>query len=277
MSLSSNSSNLRYRTKPESDRLIEFPFELKFTIPRIAATGFNFGEQVKAADPNLWPDRYSDETPECAFRWLTECWHTNDEAARRIELVPPKSFIEAFAYEWVGCFKRRQPMIVEKSRRMVISWAARGLETWVCGLQRAEWLIVDQTHANAAEHLWRIHFALTELYDRRPELKLVRHNHRGSVLTKEPTHVLLPNGSVITQLHQEAGASQGKGKTGITLEEISKYRAPSAFWNQATLVTMGPGGQPGGWVCGIANADPDPDWRAIKGMESGRKLLGLDV
>lgn len=223
----------------------------------------------------LWGERYSGDDPESAFRWLTECWWTLDEAASRIELVPPYEFLEQFTYEWHGAFQRRQPAVFEKSRRMVISWASRGLETRECGLRRSEWLIVDQTHKNAAEHLWRVHFALTELYDRRPDLNLPRHISRGSVLTKEPTHVVLANGSIITQLHQEAGASQGKGKTGITLEEISKYAAPSAFWNQALIVVQGPGGTPGGWVCGIANADPNEDWQAIKAKASARELLGF--
>jgi hypothetical protein len=268
---------MRYRKTPEIEQPINLPFKFAVTLPSVRISGFEIGQQTRQ-NPNLWPTRYADETGDCGFRFLTECWYTNDEASRRVELVPPKAFIEEFTHEWVRCFAARTPMIVEKSRRMVISWAARGLETWVCGQSKAEWLIVDQTHANAAEHLWRVHFALEQLKEKRPELAswYGKDSVRGSVLTREPTHILLPNGSVMTQLHQEAGASQGKGKTGITLEEISKYRAPSAFWNQATLVTMGPGGEPGGWVCGIANADPDPDWRAIKGNQSARALLGME-
>jgi hypothetical protein len=224
----------------------------------------------------VWPAPYDQETEETAFRWLTECWWTLDEAARRTELVPQKEFIRRFVHEWFTCFSSRQPMVVEKSRRMVISWAARGLETWVCGLKRSEWLIVDQTHTNAAEHLWRCHFSLEQLRQRRPELKIPQHVTRGAVIAKEPTHVILPNGSILTQVHQDAGTSQGKGKTGITLEEVSRYHSPTAFWNQAVLVTQGPPGELGGWLCGIANAHPDPDWRAIKANNSARKMLGLE-
>jgi hypothetical protein len=224
----------------------------------------------------LWPEQYCDLTPATAFRWLTECWWTLDEAAMRVALVPQKEYIECFCYEWVTSFALRQPLIIEKSRRLVISWACRGLETWVCGLNRAEWLIVDQTHTNAAEHLWRCHFGLQELRQRRPKLNIPAYETRGAVLTKEPTHVILANGSILSQIHQDAGTSQGKGKTGITLEEISKYGSPSAFWNQAKIVTQGPPGELGGWLCGIANADPDPDWHAIKGKNSARKMLGLE-
>ena len=225
----------------------------------------------------LWPAPYNKENPKSAYLWLTQCWWTNDEAAQRTDLVPPKPYVEWFCEEWVKCYLGRVPLVIEKSRRMVISWMARGLETWACGFRRSEWLIVDQTLKNAAEHLWRVHFSLDELRRRRPELGLPVHVSLGAVLSKEPTDVILANGSTLTAAHQKAAASQGKGKTGITLEELSKYQSPSAFWNQATLLTQGPGGEAGGWVCGIANADPDPDWRAIKSHASARQLLGLDI
>lgn len=190
---------------------------------------------------------------------------------------------EEFVHEWYGAFRRRQALIVEKSRRIFVSWMSRGLETWVMGLERGSWRIIDQTHENAAEHLWRVHFSLTELYDRRPELNLRRHDWRGSVVTKEPTDIILSNGSLMTQGHQDAGAAQGKGMTGVTLEEISKYRHPSEFWAQAKIVTQGSDGT-GGWVLGIANASPNEDWKSIKGADvdhnipgiKARKLLGLE-
>ncbi len=223
----------------------------------------------------IWPAPYHEDSAEAAFRFLTECWWTDNEADQSIELIPAKAFVWEFVKEWHGARGRRQPFIIEKVRRMMISWICRGLETWAMGLSRGSWIIIDQNHANAAEHLWRIDFALNQLYERRPELKLRRHKVRGAVLIKQPTHLLLANGSQISQAHQEAGAAQGKGKTGVTLEEISKYAAPSAFWGQALIVTQGKGGAPGGWVCAIANASPKADWRAIKGEMDARKFLGL--
>ena len=144
------------------------------------------------------------------------------------------------------------------------------------GLGRGEWHIVDQTHENSAQQLWRVHFSLKELASRRPELKLKPHKAYGSIERKEVTDIVLPNGSIFTQGFQEAGADQGKGKTGVTLEEVSKYRQPSAFWAQSLIITMGEAGSKGGWVCGIANSSPNPDWRDIKGKLSARKLLGLE-
>jgi hypothetical protein len=223
----------------------------------------------------LWPPPYDTDSPRAAYEFLTECWWTDNEANQQTELIPAKPFVREFVAEWHGAFSKRQPFLIEKVRRMTISWICRGLETWTMGLRRGSWLIIDQNHANASEHLWRIDHSLNQLYERRPNLKLRHHAVRGAVLIKQPTHVLLANGSQISQAHQDAGAAQGKGKTGVTLEEVSKYAAPSAFWGQALIVTQGKGGTPGGWVCGIANASPNPDWRAIKVGADARKLLRL--
>jgi hypothetical protein len=233
-----------------------------------------FAQQKQSAP--LWPAPYGEDTAEAGFRFLTECWWTLNEADQRVDLIPAEEYIEQAVHEWHGALQRRQPYILEKSRRLAMSWVFRGLETWQMGLKRGESIIIDQTHANAGEHLWRVHFSLTELYDRRPDLKIPRHEHRGAVITKEPTHVILPNGSIMTQGHQDAGATQGKGKTIVTLEEVSKYRNPSAFWSQAIIVTQGAAQGKGGWVNGICNASPNAEWHEIKGNVKAREVLGFD-
>ena len=222
----------------------------------------------------LWPSPYDQDTPEAAYRFLTEAWWTLNEADQSIALVPKKEYIEEFVHEWHGAFSRRQPLIVEKSRRLLISWLCRGLETHQCGLRRTEVHIIDQTHENSAEHLSRIHFSLKQIEQRLPAWH-IKHEHRGGELVKLVTHVMLPNGSLITQGHQEAGADQGKGKTIISLEEGSKYRSCSAFYAQACLLTMGKGDGSGGWVNLICNASPNPDYHSVKGGVKAREVLGL--
>lgn len=232
-------------------------------------------QESKTSRP-LWPAPYDQDTAEAGYRWLTECWWTLNEADQSVCLIPCKRFVREFVEEWHRAFSDRQPFVCEKARRMVVSWMCRGLETWQMGLKRGEWLIVDQTHANAAEHLWRVHFCLEQLRDRRPDLGIPKHETRGSIVTKEPTHVILANGSILTQAHQEAGAAQGKGKTGVTLEEVSKYRNPAAFWSQAIIVTQGSAAGKGGWVSGICNASPNVSWHEIKGGVRAREVLGLE-
>lgn len=226
----------------------------------------------------VWPDTYSDLTGDTAFKFLTECWWTLDEAGQRIALVPPKEYIEKVCHEWVTCFATRKPLVIEKSRRLLLSWVCRGLETWALGIKRGESLIVDQKHENSAEHLWRIHFALQELRRRNPRAMHSPHDARGAIKAKQASHVILPNGSIMTQAHQDAGAMQGQGKTMVVLEELSKYRDPQGYWAQALLITMGAAGEDalGGWVMGIANPTPNPDWSLVKQNVVAREALGFE-
>jgi hypothetical protein len=224
----------------------------------------------------LWPAPYDEDSADAAFRFITECWWTLNEADQVVSLVPAKPYVKELCSEWHGAFTRRQALLIEKSRRLIVSWICRGLETWQMGLGRGEAHIVDQTHENSAEHLWRVHFALGQLRERRPEFGLGKHEVRGSPAAKQATHVILPNGSLMTQGHQDAISEQGKGKTIVTLEEISKYRSPAAFWGQALIVTQGAAAGRGGWVCGIANASPISEWQEIKSFVSAREMLGLE-
>lgn len=224
----------------------------------------------------MWPERYADETWDCAFRFLTECWWTDDDERRRIALIPAKPHIEQYVDDWVTDFKSSTESLYEKSRRTLVSWSARGLETWAMGRVRGSWLIVDQKHENAEGHLWRIHFSLGQLMMRRPELGIREHRPKGLLDERRCTSIVLPNGSLFTESHQEAGAVQGAGKTGVTLEELSKYRNPLAYWGQAIIVAKGGSGKGGGWVNGIANPSMNPLWRELKEGLNPRQLLGWE-
>ena len=241
------------------------------------------------SDKPIWPAPYNELTAEAAYRWLTECWRTDDPAEQRTDLVPKKKFIRRFCRRWLRSFLTRTPMIVEKSRRLVISWVSRGLECWALGIKAGGLLIVDQTHLASSEHLWRIYHGLSRLIQDRPRLKIppiVEVGKKrsdvpafvvsGSILKHEVTSISFPNGALLQQCHQEAGTAQGKGKTIIVLEEVSTYGAPSEFFDQALLVTQGSADGKGGWVYAIANAKANPGWQKIKGGNSARKMLGLD-
>lgn len=237
-------------------------------------------ERVHALNPKdarpLWPAPYNDDTAQSGFKFVTECWWGDNTTDRLVELMPAKEYVEALCYDWHLCYTSRKPLLIEKSRRLIVSWICRGLETWQMGLKRGDSIIVDQTYENAAEHLWRIHFGLTELRRRRPEFRLEPHRVLGSVDVHLVDDIVLPNGSTMTQGYQKPDSEQGKGKTLVTLEEVSKYRNPSAYWSQAIILTMGAAGNSGGWVCGIANSSPNPDWKNIKGGVSARSILGLE-
>lgn len=191
-------------------------------------------------------------------------------------MIPAKPHIEQFTADWLAAFIARAPAIWEKSRRTTISWTARGLETWLMGRSRGTWLIVDQKHENSAAHLWRIHFALGQLGQRRPELAVAPHRAFGRLALGMASAIVLANGSILTESHQDAGAAQGRGRTGVTLEELSKYKDPEGFWGQALIISRGGAGGDGGWVNAIANPSLSPKWRDLKGGVNPRALLGWE-
>jgi hypothetical protein len=233
-------------------------------------------DRYQGLDHPIWPHPYNHNDAQAGLRFLTECWYTFNEADQEMALVPNKEYIREFAYHWFESRSLRQPLVIEKSRRLLISWICRGLETWQLGIKRGELVIVDQTERNAAEHLWRVDFALKELRSRHPKLGIPEHQSRGTLIGRGCTMVQLANGSLMTIAHQRAGAEQGKGKTDVILEELSRYRDPAGFWGQARIVTQGAAGGPGGWVCAICNASPNTAWRSIKEGVEARKLLGIE-
>ncbi len=212
---------------------------------------------------------YSNDTAETAFRFPDECCWTDNDADQTVELIPAKEYIEVLAREWHACLKGRQDLILEKSRRMIASWVFRGLELWQAGLKRGNWLLCDQDYAQSAKHVWRYHWLLEQIRNRRPDMKLPPWQSRGSLQARQLDVVTLANGSTLANANQEAGDLQGEGKTAIVLEEFSRYRDPARFWAQAHFLTQGKAGSgKGGWVCAICNASPNDDYRAIKGFVS---------
>jgi len=228
------------------------------------------GEQIEIfEDQCIWPDRYADESGECAYRFVTECCWTDNDADQLVELIPAKDYIEALCYEWQDAYAAKQPLILEKSRRMICSWLFRGLELWKCGQRRSNWLLCDQDYDQSAKHVWRYHFLMEQMRWRREDMRLPdQPRPYGSLPARRLDMVILSNGSTLTNANQEAGDLQGEGKTGITLEEFSRYRNPARFWAQARFLTQGKAGNAGGWVNAITNASPNEDWRSIKGFIS---------
>lgn len=228
--------------------------------------------------PPLWPDKFLTLDGDTAFKFVTQCWWTYDEAEQQVALIPAKEYLEEIVHEWVGCFNARRPLIIEKSRRIVVSNTCRGLEAWLMGVNRGDGVIVDQKHENSAKHLWRMGFSLQELHKRNPQVLREKCEMRGAVQVKQATHLIFPNGSVVTQAHQDAEGEQGTGSTFVTLEELSKYKNPQGYLAQALMVTMGKAGSEGkgGWVMGIANATPNTEWALCKNGIVAREALGFE-
>jgi hypothetical protein len=213
----------------------------------------------------LWEERYAEEAPGSAKRFLHECCWTYNEADGSVELIPQEEYIDWFVDHWFQNRANGEILICEKSRRLIMSWVNRGLELWAMGLKQSKFVICGLTYPKSAEHVWRIASLSRQLEKRKPfGYRPIDHERDGNFGEQELGVVMLPNGSLVTTMNQQGGQFQGSGYTGVVMEEFSQYRNPSYMYSQARRVTEGKPGKPGGFVVVITNAWPGKDWQELK-------------
>jgi hypothetical protein len=216
----------------------------------------------------LWPDPYRADTPETLFRFLTECCWTYNEADRSVELIPPAAYIQQVVQEWHAARADSRTLIIEKSRRMLVSWVLRACELWSLGLRTEKGLVTGLDYSKAAEHVWRIWWLYDQLQRNRPDLELPNATPReGNVAAQQLGQVLLPNGSLAETLNQDGLAFQGSGYGWVTMEEFSRYRNCDYMFAQAVRATQGKARTKGGHVVIVTNASPNKAWQQIKAHE----------
>jgi hypothetical protein len=228
--------------------------------------------QLQVEDENLplwtggpmWPNQYAVKNPETAFRFLTtRCWTWN-EAEGTIELIPEKEHIEAYCHLWCASQRNGTQLIVEKSRRMVVSWVDRALMLWSMGLRPEDRVLVHQTYDDAAKHVWRIYWLYEQLRNRNPDWTLPESKTYGRLAARQVSTLILPNGSRCDYATQDASKLQGEGKAGVTIEELALYSRPDILLSQAQMLVQGKPGSVGGHVVAITNASPNRYWQEIK-------------
>jgi len=230
---------------------------------------------AELASRPLWPPKFCQPHARSAWAFVQHL-RTWNEAEQAVQPFPDKAYLRKWTREWVRCWRRGQPLIIEKSRRLVASWLFRALELWALGLRRGDWIIAHLTNEDAAGHVWRIFHLYDDLRKRFPSWRLAMATTWGNELSYKLDSLALPNGSKVEKHYDAADALQGSGYAGITAEELSKYRHPSAFWSQAAFITQGSAGGKNGFMCAITNSDPDPNWREIKDFLNARDLLGFN-
>lgn len=230
-----------------------------------------FERAMASAKPKpLWPERYQELTVECAYRFLTECCFTDDEETGEIALIPALPFVKTVCEAFIYTRATGKPLIIEKSRRLLVSWIIRGLRLWTMGLRRESGVVCGLTYPKAAEHVWRIAWLYQQLADRKPSFKLQRlkegdNTKGGSMLGKKIDTVILPNGSIATKLNQEGESFQGSGYSWVDMEEASLYTDFAGMWGQADTVTSGRADVVGGHICLITNANgANESWKQRK-------------
>jgi hypothetical protein len=232
-------------------------------------------ESPKTTNPVLWPEPYAQDNPETLFQFLTECCWTYNEADREVDLIPATEYIRTVAHEWHEARAQSRTLIIEKSRRMLISWVLRGCELWSLGLRQEKGLVAGLDYSKAGEHVWRIWWLYDQLVRNRPELELPKATPRdGNVAAQQLGQVLLANGSLAETLNQDGLAFQGSGYGWVTMEEFSRYRNCDYMFAQAVRVTQGKAANAsktrGGNVVIVTNASPNKAWQQIKSLRGNQ-------
>jgi hypothetical protein len=195
---------------------------------------------ARITDP-LWPSDFQEGTGESAYEFIKQL-KTWDEAGQQIREFPDKQYLKEIAKIWVECRKTGQPLLIEKSRRLVTSWVLRALELYDIGLTRGKGLITHTKRDDAAEHVWRIWFMYDDLRTRFPSWELPTIKTWGNELSYTLDKLALANGSSVQQYFEKPKGLQGTGFSWVTMEELSIYQNPSGMWDQvAKLVQPAPG------------------------------------
>ena len=222
----------------------------------------------------IWPARFATDSEECALAFVLNC-QTWDENAKKIRDFPDKQYLRQFIHDWYECRKARKSLIIQKCRRMVISWCCRCLELWQMGLERSNLMLGGDDYEAAAKHCWRLKHLYVNLQERFPEWKLP--DHVQSVYKGEWLSTFsLSNGSTTQIINAKSESIQGEGCAIATFEEFGLYDNPASVIAQAKIVTMGDDGEGGssaGFVCCITNAQIAPKWKAFKAIKEGEEPL----
>ena len=218
----------------------------------------------------IWPKEFAQDTPECALRFLLNL-RTWDESAKRIRQFPNRAYLRRFVLDWWTCKSQGRTLYIRKCRRMVISWACRGLELWAMGLERMDQMLGGEDYEAAAKHCWRYKHYYVDLQERFPSWNLPPHFqivYEGDRMLKT---FGLSNGSRCTIVNAKSKTIQGEGTSIITFEELGLYDDPGGVVAQAKIVTQGDSstGQPDGFVCCITNLTTNPKLRRFEEKKKG--------
>ena len=160
------------------------------------------------------------------------------------------------------------PLIIEKSRRLLVSWILSACEVWSMGLKPETRIVSGLNYSKAAQQVWRSAWLYRQAkYRVFPGIEDCQ-PRGGSFLAQDVREVLFPNGSFIKGMNQESDTFQGAGFAGIRFEEFSHFDHPAAIWGQGYVLTKGRADVLGGHRVAVCNAWPSQEWQEIKSVES---------
>lgn len=212
---------------------------------------------------SIWQSRFLSLDADTAWDFALRC-KTWNEAAGEVQYLPEKEYLREITVAWVNALQTGEPLVIEKCRRMVVSWLLRILEMWRMGVSRFDHVLCGIDYEAAASHCWRYSQVYGELKRENPFWKLPEPKIIRAKGDKFLDSFGFPNGSLTVTHNQEGGGLQGEGKGAITFEELSRYRYPASIWAQGKILTSGAAGGKRGALIAVTNAGMNDEWQAIK-------------
>lgn len=210
----------------------------------------------------IWHEKYSTDTWETAFRFITECVYTKDDADPEapVKLIPPKPYIAWLVYEWWKSKSEGVPILIEKSRRMIVSWLLAGLDVWDAGLRGGAFYVASQKYEDAAKLVWRRYFIYQELRKRFRNWNLPKAT-RSVWGSPYQIRKLLIEGAIFQPLTgSDPDSFRQEGATRVTLDEFAFYDQPEACFSSAKIMTTAPPPKVGGHLVGVTTVKVTPSY-----------------
>jgi hypothetical protein len=234
---------------------------------------FKEAKLVAEGTPPLWPKPYAELTYEARCRFIYECIYTWHDQARKYLRVEEEAYISWYIWHWHDTRLRGEPLIVEKARRMLITWITRALELHDLGVCRGGLLIAGQDYGDASGFVNRISVLYEQLRLHFPAWGLREPETWGPAGREKIEVLALPNGSLIEAINQEPESFRGQGITMVSCEELSAYRNIEKAWGQAIAICQADPGVTSGHKTAICNASPQNEWTRLKEVPEADEAL----
>lgn len=240
---------------------------------KLADAGHDILNEVRrlANTGPLWPAPFNEDTPEAAYAFLMEC-KTFVESNKGPMKLPDKEYIRWITHYWWHTRKCGKPLVIWKSRRIIVSWIMRCLRVWDCGLAQGFVQMgarVLDGPAGARQFVWRCWYIYDWLMKDHPQWKLKACQWSGNPKKYELDSLVFPNGTLISAVNLDEETVRGSGASAVEMEELNFTREVAATWAQGITVCQGPAGEPSGHPITINNTSPNVEWKAMKKRVAG--------
>lgn len=210
----------------------------------------------RSASTVLWKEGYANDDAESAYAFVIDLCRTYDPSVPAgqspVRKFPDKPYLRYLVERYYQTLKIGKPLIVEKPRRMLVSWLLRALDVWDAGRRKGSFYVACQKYPDSARMVWRSWFIYEEIRKLKPEWNLLPAMLWRYEGAQTASKVEFPNGSIMVALTgTDPDSFRQEGATRVVLEEIAFWSGLASSWANALAMVKGSAGEVGGHVVGV--------------------------